>query len=193
MEKKSAKITLNAPLSEGRVRNLKVGGEVLVSGNILLMRDKVHKRALEQYIPELTNAVIYHCGPIVKKNGKKYSVVAAGPTTSARMNSYMPELLKKYEMRAIIGKGGMDARTLLEMEKRGCVYLSAVGGAASLLASSFRKITPLRFLEEFGSPEALWEAEVENFPAIVTMDSKGNSLHSKVLESSKAVLKRLIG
>ena len=184
---------LNAPLSEGKVRSLKVGNEVLLSGKIFLMRDKVHRRALEENLPELYNAVIYHCGPIVKKENGKTVVLAAGPTTSARMNAYMPTLLKKYEMRAIIGKGGMDERTLLEMEKRGCVYFSAVGGAASLLANSFRKIMPLRFLEEFGSPEALWEAEVENFPAIVTMDSKGNSLHSNVLESSKAALKRLIG
>ena len=175
-------ITLSFPVNKEEIKKLKVGDIVSLSGIIYTARDAVHKYFFEkepkEFIKKLANTAIYHCGPIVKKKGKKYSIIAAGPTTSIREEPYMPKIINDYKIRAIIGKGGMGKKTLDACKKHGCVYLSAVGGAAALLAKSVKRVRNVYKLE-FGIPEAIWELEVKDFPAIVTMDSKGRSLHKE--------------
>ena len=158
-------------MSEEDVRKLKVGGRVLISGSLVTARDAVHKLLFEK-MPKLDLNVIYHCGPIVKDN----QIISAGPTTSIREEPYMAELINHYKIRAIIGKGGMGENTLRALEEVGCVYLAATGGCGALLADSIKEIKSVRF-EEFGTPEAMWELMVEDFPAIVAMDSHGKSLY----------------
>jgi fumarate hydratase class I len=137
--------------------------------------------------------VIYHCGPVVVKDeAGNWKVTAAGPTTSIREEPYQWQIIRDFGTRAIIGKGGMGDRTLAACKEHGCVYLHGVGGAAQVLAECVKKVRNVYFLKEFGSPEAIWELEVENFPAVVTIDSHGNSLHKEVLAHSQAELaKRL--
>jgi fumarate hydratase class I len=175
---------LETPLSEDETRKLKVGDRVFLNGIIYTARDQVHKH-LSENMPEefrdvLKGTVIYHCGPIVKDN----KIVSAGPTTSIREEPYEADLIRHYGIRAIIGKGGMGRKTLKALKESGAVYLAATGGAGALLADSIKEIKSSRF-EEFGTPEAMWGLRVEKFPAIVTMDSQGQSIYDDVLESSK--------
>lgn len=189
---------LTPPLLESTVRKLKCGDLVLITGTIFTARDAAHKFLLEKAAPEslpfnLKGAILYHCGPIVRKVGNEYQIVAAGPTTSIREEPYEAEVIKKYEVRALIGKGGMGEKTLQALKEFGAVYLAAVGGAAALLARCVKKVKNVYFLEEFGIPEAFWELQVENFPAIVTMDSNGNSLHEEVRQKSEEKFQELLG
>jgi fumarate hydratase subunit beta len=178
-------IRLTTPLPEEEVLKIKAGDKVLLSGTVFSARDKAHRFLLEENLEKMENAVVYHCGPIIKGN----NVIAAGPTTSARMNPYTPQLIEKYGVRAIIGKGGMDEK-VLEALKGKAVYFSAVGGAAVTCAQSM-KVRGV-FKEEFGMPEAIWEFDVKDFPVIVTMDAHGNSLHKKVLKESEKSLRKLL-
>jgi tartrate/fumarate subfamily iron-sulfur-dependent hydro-lyase beta chain len=167
--------------------NLKVGDKVNLNGTIFTARDKAHLFLLENDFEKIKNGVIYHCGPIIKDK----EVVAAGPTTSSRLNPYTPKLIEKYNIKAIIGKGGMS-NDVLEALRGRAVYFSAVGGAALVYARSM-KVKNVYKLEEFGMPEAIWELEVKDFPVVVAMDSKGNSLYNKVLLKSKKELDLLFG
>jgi len=175
-------------LEEKQVRELKIGDKVELSGIIFTARDKAHLYLLESRFQKLENGIIYHCGPIVKDN----KVVSAGPTTSERLSLYAPDIIKKYRIKAIIGKGGMDNNTLKAMKEHGCVYLAAIGGAGALIASKIKSIKNI-YKKEFGMPEAMYELEVENMPAIVAMDSKRNSIYEKILKHSgkKLSVKRL--
>ena len=166
---------------------LKVGDKVLLDGTIFTARDKAHLFLLKQHFPKLENSIIYHCGPIIKDN----QVISSGPTTSARLSPYTPELIEKYNIKAIIGKGGMN-NEVLEALKGKAVYLSAIGGAGVIYARCMT-LKGVDKLEEFGMPEAIWEFEVKDFPVIVTMDSKGNNLHDKVKHDSKKILDSLLG
>jgi len=166
---------------------LKVGDKVLLNKTIFTARDKAHLFLLKEHFPKIENSIIYHCGPVIKDN----KVIAAGPTTSARLSQYTPELIKKYNIKAIIGKGGMN-NDVLEALKGKAVYFSAVGGAGALYANSM-KLKSVDKLEEFGMPEAIWEFEVKDFPVIVTMDAHGNSLHEEILNKSNKNLKNIIG
>lgn len=159
--------------------DLKVGDKVSLNGTIFTARDKAHLFFLEENFDKIKEGIIYHCGPIVKDN----VVVAAGPTTSTRMNPYTPEVIEKYGIKAIIGKGGMD-KGVLEALKGKAAYFSAVGGAALVYARNM-EVKNVYKLEEFGMPEAIWELEVRDFPVICTMDSKGNSVYEDVLEKSQ--------
>ncbi len=183
-------ITLRTPLKEGDVRKLKAGDRVLVSGTIYTARDQVHKLLSEKMPDEfkdlLEGSIIYHCGPIVK-DGR---IVSAGPTTSIREEPYEAGLIKYYNIRAVIGKGGMGGDTMRALKGVGAVYLAATGGAGALLADSIKQIKSVRF-EEFGVPEAMWELEVEDFPATVGMDSHGGSLYKEVLEDSRRRMREL--
>ena len=161
------------------MRKLKTGDKVELSGVIFTARDKAHLYLLESRFQKLENGIIYHCGPIVKDN----KVVSAGPTTSERLSLYAPDIIKKYRIKAIIGKGGMDNNTLKAMKEHGCVYLAAIGGAGALIASKIKSIKNI-YKKEFGMPEAIYELEVENMPAIVAMDSKGNSIYENILKHS---------
>ena len=142
----------------------------------------------------LQNGVLYHCGPVaIQDEDGQWKVVAAGPTTSIREEPYEADLIAKYGLRGVIGKGGMGPKTLEACQKYGCVYFHAVGGAAQVLAERIRRVRNVYMLEQFGPPEAIWELEVERFPVVVTMDSHGHSLHKTIQEASEAKLKELLG
>jgi fumarate hydratase, class I len=182
---------LRAPLTEAQMRELKVGDVVLVSGEMFTGRDAVHAYLMKNDPPvNLNGAVLYHCGPVVLKDGDKYTIKAAGPTTSIREEPYQGEIIKRYGVRAVVGKGGMGAKTLAAMKEYGAIYLNAIGGAAQYYAKSIDEVLGVNLLE-FGIPEAMWHLRVTDFPAIVTMDAHGNSLHADVEQASAAVLAKL--
>ena len=178
---------ITAPLAEKDVRALKAGDVIYLSGPVITGRDEVHIRALE-YAAEgkdilacLNGAVIYHCGPIMKQseNGD-WNVVAAGPTTSARMNKIEPDFIRRFKIRAIIGKGGMSKETLDAMKEVGCVYLAATGGTAVSLAEGLANVIGVEWLD-LGMPEAVWQFSASRLgPLIVAMDADGNSLYEDV-------------
>ena len=178
-------VRLEAPLDETVVRSLKVGDVVLVSGRMYTGRDAVHAHLTKHEPPvDLRGAVLYHCGPVVKKVGTTWNVTAAGPTTSIREEPYQADIIRRYGVRAVVGKGGMGTRTLQALKEHGAVYLNAVGGAAQFYARCIERTDGVS-LTEFGTPEAMWHLWVRDFPAIVTMDAHGNSLH-KELEAQSA-------
>lgn len=184
--------TLNTPISENEIRSLKVGDIVIVNGTIFTGRDAVHKYLHEGgELDPIKNGIIYHCGPVILKEKGEYKTMAAGPTTSIREEPYQGDVIKKFGVKAVIGKGGMGAKTLDACQKYGAVYLHAIGGAAQIYAQCVKKI-PNVYLEQFGSPEAVWEMQVEGFPAVVTMDSHGNSLHKDIQELSQNKLKQML-
>ncbi|NTW83922.1 MAG: fumarate hydratase [Chlorobiaceae bacterium] len=181
-------VVLQAPVTEEQIRSLKVGDMVLVNGPIHTGRDAFHHYMMHHDLPEgidTEGGILFHCGPVVMKNDDgSYRVTAAGPTTSIREEPYQADVIRKLGLRAVIGKGGMGPKTLQGLKDHGAVYLNAIGGAAQYYARCIEKVTGVDFLEEMGVPEAMWHLEVRSFPAIVTMDSHGNSLHSKVEEAS---------
>jgi fumarate hydratase class I len=183
--------------TEEKIRALKVGDEVLISGIVHTGRDAVHKYLHDGgKLPpgvSLRDGILYHCGPVVmKQDDGSWKATAAGPTTSIREEPYQAQIIRDFGIRGIIGKGGMGDRTLAACKEFGCVYLHAVGGAAQVLADCIKKVRNVFFYEKFGAPEAIWEFEVEDFPAVVTIDAHGNSLHREILEKSRVELaKRL--
>lgn len=185
-------VRLSTPLSEDDVRNLKAGDVVMLSGTVFTGRDAVHKYLFKGGdVPVLRDGVIYHCGPVVLEDGGKYKVVAAGPTTSIREEPYQAEVIKRYGIKAVIGKGGMGPKTLDACKQFGCVYLHAIGGAAQIYAQCVEDVPRVFLKEQFGSPEAVWEMRVKNFPAVVTMDARGRSLHQEVSDDSKKRLQEV--
>lgn len=191
---------LNFPISKELVGSLKLGEIVYLEGEFYTARDEAHHRALEyieqgKKLPvELRNGAVFHCGPIVRKTGDRWEALAAGPTTSARMNSMEPKFIEKTCISAVIGKGGMNKDTLNAMQKHGCVYLAITGGAAILAAKGI-KIKGVEWLD-LGTPEALWILDGKNFgPLIVAMDSHGGSLYAnldkEVAKNAETIRKRL--
>ena len=173
-------VVLSAPLSEDAVRKLRVGDVVLVSGEVFTGRDAVHAYLMKNPPPvDMRGSILYHCGPVMLKQGEAWAVKAAGPTTSSREEPYQATVIEKYGVRAVIGKGGMGAKTLAALKKSGAVYLNAIGGAAQYYARTVEKVLGVHLLD-FGIPEAMWHLKVNNFAAIVTMDAHGNSLHADV-------------
>jgi len=184
-------VALRAPLTAEDVRALKVGDVVLLSGPMFTGRDAVHSHLMKHDPPvDLHGSVLYHCGPVVAKDGDGWRVTAAGPTTSIREEPYQAEIIKRYGVRAVIGKGGMGARTLDALKEHGAVYLNAIGGAAQFYARTIKAVSGVSLLD-FGTPEAMWHLTVENFPAIVTMDAHGNSLHKDIEQESGSHLAAL--
>ncbi len=190
-------VVLNSPISKKTVETLKAGDTVHLNGIIVTARDIAHKYLIEnrpkEYKKLLKNGVIYHCGPVVDRVGKKWIIAAAGPTTSMRQEPYTPEIIREYGISGIIGKGGMGERTLNAFKKYKAVYFYAIGGLAQVLAECVIDVKDVFMLKEFGSPEAMWVLDVRDFPVTVTMDSYGNSLHKIMYEKSKAVLNKLVG
>jgi fumarate hydratase class I len=182
-------IRLQAPITDEQARALKVGDVVLISGRMNTGRDQVHHHLMHHEPPvDLRGSVLYHCGPVVVKEGDGgWRVTAAGPTTSIREEPYQAEILKRYGVRIVMGKGGMGPKTLAGLQESGAVYLNAVGGAAQFYARRIDRVTGVSLLQ-FGTPEAMWHLEVTDFPAIVTMDAHGNSLHKDVEAESAAHL-----
>jgi fumarate hydratase class I len=201
---------LTIPISAEAIRELKMGDPVMLSGVILTGRDSVHKWMVETFIkktrqpmdddlevyeaikPLLDGGIIYHCGPVVSGlDTGDYTFVAAGPTTSIREEPYQGLVMEHFNMRGVIGKGGMGAKTLAACHDVPGVYFSAIGGAATLIAQSVQKVLTV-YKMDFGVPEAIWVLEVKDFPVVVTMDSHGNSLHAEVEQHSSALLADLL-
>lgn len=181
-------VVLRAPLTEEAVRALKVGDVVLISGDVYTGRDNVHAYLMKNDPPvSLQGAVLYHCGPVMLKEGDNWVVKAAGPTTSSREEPYQADVIRKFGVRAVVGKGGMGAKTLAALKEYGAVYLNGIGGAAQYYARTMKKVKGV-YLMEFGIPEAMWHLEVESFAAIVTMDAHGNSLHAEIEKETGAQL-----
>ncbi|HST19593.1 MAG TPA: FumA C-terminus/TtdB family hydratase beta subunit [Blastocatellia bacterium] len=182
---------LKAPISEEQIRALNVGDVVMISGEMYTGRDAVHSYLMKHEPPaDLQGSVLYHCGPVVMKNNGDYKITAAGPTTSIREEPYQGDIIKRYGVRAVMGKGGMGKRTLDAMKEAGAVYLNAIGGAAQYYARCIEQVLDVNLME-FGIPEAMWHLRVKDFPAIVTMDAHGNSLHADVEKASAMMLQKL--
>ena len=184
-------VTLTPPLTEAQMRALKVGDVVLISGEMFTGRDSVHAYLTKNPPPvDLNGAVLYHCGPVMLKDGERWTVKAAGPTTSIREEPYQADVIKRYGVRAVIGKGGMGPKTLAALEEFGAVYLNGIGGAAQFYARTVEEVLGVNLLE-FGIPEAMWHLRVKGFAAIVTMDAHGGSLHADVERSTGEALATL--
>lgn len=185
-------IALRAPIDEATIRSLKVGDVVLISGRAYTGRDAVHHHLASHAPPvDLTGGVIYHCGPVVAKQPDGgWKVTAAGPTTSIREEPYQADIIGKFGVRAVIGKGGMGGKTLAGLKQHGAVYLNAIGGAAQFYARCIDRVEGVSLLE-FGTPEAMWHLELRDFPAIVTMDAHGHSLHKDLEQESGENLAKL--
>lgn len=202
---------LQIPISDEAIRSLKMGDTVALTGIMLTGRDAVHKWMIETFVkktrqpqgddlevyaaikPMLDGGIIYHCGPVVSGlDTGDYKFVAAGPTTSIREEPYQGDAMRHFNIKGVIGKGGMGAKTLAACQEVPGVYFHAVGGAATLIAESVKRVAGVHKME-FGVPEAIWVIEVEKFPVVVTMDSHGNSIHEDVEKKSKVVLDSLLG
>jgi fumarate hydratase, class I len=181
----SHQVVLTTPITAAQIRNLKVGDVVTIHGLIHTGRDALHKYLIDHTSPvNLNGGVLYHCGPVMLKDQTgNWQVKAAGPTTSIREEPYQADIIKKFGIRAVIGKGGMGPRTLQALQEHGAVYLNAIGGAAQYYADCITQVAGVDLLQ-FGIPEAMWHLHVTNFAAIVTMDSHGNSLHADVNKTS---------
>ena len=185
-------VRLTTPLSEENVRSLKAGDIVLLSGVVNTARDAVHKYLFDgNDLESLHKSVIYHCGPVVIEDENGYRVVAAGPTTSIREEPYQADIIRRFGIRAVIGKGGMGDKTRRACQENGCVYLHGIGGAAQVYAQCIEKVLDVS-LQEFGSPEAVWQLQVKDFPAVVTIDAHGRSLHQEVSEASQLLLQAVL-
>lgn len=186
-------------MTEETVVSLKAGDMVLINGRIVTGRDKLHKflfheRPLKEEIPfDLEGTILYHCGPIVKKTATGYVFVAGGPTTSMRVEMYESRIISEYGIRGVMGKGGMGKETLDALKDNGCVYLNTIGGAAVYLADKVKGVLGVWKLEEFGMSEAMWILDVIDFPAIVTMDAHGKSLHEEINRASFREFEKLVG
>jgi fumarate hydratase class I len=178
-------VVLQAPITEEQIRELKVGDVVRINGMMYTGRDAIHKHLTDHDAPiDLNGQIIYHCGPVMLKDeDEKWHVTAAGPTTSIREEPYQGDIMKKFGIRAVIGKGGMGPKTLAALQEHGGVYLNAIGGAAQYYADCIKSVEGVDLMQ-FGIPEAMWHLKVEGFTAVVTMDSHGNSLHADVDKSS---------
>lgn len=187
---------LKLPVSEEAIRELKVGDFVELTGRMITGRDAAHKWLMQEFrdevAPYMKGTVIYHCGPVVnQKDDGEWEFVAAGPTTSIREEPYQADVIKRYGLRGVIGKGGMGQFTLKGLAASGAAYLHAIGGAAQILAEAIPKVEKVFMLDEFGVPEALWVIQVNRFPVVVSMDSHGGSLHDTVEADSKSKMERI--
>jgi fumarate hydratase subunit beta len=183
------------PFTEEKIRALKVGEEVLITGTVFTGRDAVHKFLHEGGVlpPEvkLRDGIIYHCGPVMmKQDDGSWKCTAAGPTTSIREEPYQWQVIRDHGIRGVIGKGGMGDLTLAACKEYGCVYLHAIGGAAQVLAECVKKVRNVYMMKEFGAPEAIWELEIVDFPVVVTIDAHGNSLHKEIFAASREALSK---
>ena len=193
---------LRTPISEEEVRKLKVGDVLYVSGTMVTARDAAHRRALElaekgEELPvDLEGCVLYHCGPIARRVDDEWEIVAAGPTTSTRMEMFEADFIRAFKVRVIVGKGGMGPRTTEACRELGAVYAAFTGGAGALAAKAIKRVVGVEWLD-LGMPEALWIFEVEDFgPLTVAIDAHGNNLYERVreaVEAKRADIYRMLG
>jgi len=204
------KIELTTPISDNDIKKLSVGDTVLLSGLMITGRDAAHKWIEDNFIhptkkpsiedqkifdeikPILDGGLIYHCGPVVAGlETKDYRFVAAGPTTSIREEPYQADVMRLFNLKGVIGKGGMASKTLKACQEVPAVYFHAIGGAAAFIAERITEVIGVHKLD-FGVPEAMWVIRADKLPVVVTMDSHGNSLHDTVRENSKKIFEQLI-
>ena len=204
-------VSLSIPISDETIRELRVGDSVLLNGVMVTGRDAVHKWLYESFIRKtvrpsrddeiiheklkalLNGGLIYHCGPIVAGlDTQEYRFISAGPTTSLREEPYQAEIMRHFNLKGVIGKGGMGEETLKACAQIPAVYFHAVGGAAALIARAVEDVLDVHKLE-FGTPEAMWVIQVKDFPVVVTMDAYGRSLHTQIRDNSRKILNDLIG
>ncbi len=189
---------LTTPLSPEDVLSLRRGDAVEITGTMVTGRDALHKLWVKKWPMyddlNLRGSILYHCGPVVRKEEDgSYSILAAGPTTSIREEPYEADVIAHYGFAGVIGKGGMGKKTLAALKQHRAVYLHAIGGLAQVLARKIVRVLGVKHLEEVGVPEAMWILEVRDFPCLVTMDAHGDSLHEELARTSKAVLDDLLG
>lgn len=171
-------MNLETPLSKEDILKLRTGDMVYISGEIVTARDKAHQKALKdgEFPIDIENGALFHAGPLAKKEGDGWKIVAIGPTTSSRMNSLEADFIKKFRISAIIGKGGMSS-SVIEAMKGNCIYLSMTGGCAALAAKAVKRVKEVHW-PELGIPEAVWVLEVKNLgPLTVAIDAEGNSIY----------------
>ena len=184
---------ITTPVDEKIVRSLKLGEKVLLSGQVFTARDRLHKYVFEggRLPVSLKDGAVFHCGPVIVRQDGVWQVKAAGPTTSIREEPYMARFIAITGIRLIIGKGGMGPSTRAALTKHGCAYLSVTGGAAQVLAARVVKVRDGFFVDSFGMTEALWDLEVRDLPAVVTIDAAGQSLHARIEDESTRACTRL--
>ena len=189
---------LNLPVGEDDILKIKAGDTIYITGLVVTARDEAHKKAIELYdegkeLPiDFSKVAIFHCGPIVKKEGDEWKIVAAGPTTSSRMEIFEYDFIKRFNTRIIIGKGGMGEKTAKACKEFKAIYAAFTGGAAVLAANAIKKVKDVFWLEELGMPEALWVLEVEDFgPLTVTIDAYGRNMNEEVKEKAKEIAKKI--
>ncbi len=190
---------LKTPVPEAEIRKLRMGDQVYVTGTVITARDEAHLKALElrekgeEPPVEFDGVGIFHCGPIMRKENGEWTVVAAGPTTSARMEIFQDDFIETFRPAIIIGKGGMGDRTSKACQKHGCVYGAFTGGAALLAARGIKNVRDVFWLDELGMPECLWVYDVEDFgPMIVTIDTHGNNMTKNVKEQVTARMDKIL-
>jgi len=180
---------LKTPISEADVRKLRTGDTIYLTGRMITARDEAHHKALDFFkkgdpLPiDLDGMIIYHCGPIMRKIQDKWEVVAAGPTTSTRLDMFEDEFIKAFKVRVIVGKGGMGERTARACEQVGAVYGAFTGGAALIAKQTIVEVENVFWFDELGMPECLWVYRVERFgPVAVAIDSHGANLFDNMYE-----------
>ena len=192
---------LITPISEEEIRKIRINDTIYLSGTIVTARDEAHKRALDLHkqgkkLPvKLEGLAIFHSGPLMKKEGDLWHVVAAGPTTSSRMDVFEDQFIKNFKVRIVIGKGGMGKKIVKAMRMHGAVYGAFTGGAAVLAAQAIKQVKGVEWLD-LGMPEAMWIFKVEDFgPITVAIDTHGNNLFESVQmvaeENKKRIYKKL--
>jgi len=189
-----AVLSIEAPFTAAKVKDLAAGDRVLVSGLVRTARDAVHRHLSGggKCPVDLKDGAIYHCGPIMQKREASWIARAAGPTTSSRQDPYTPELIRRHRVRVIMGKGGMGEETRRCCAEQGCVYLQVAGGAAAYIAHCVTEVSGVHFLREFGPSEAMWELVVKDLPAVVAIDTRGRCLHRRVRGASRRALRALL-
>ncbi len=176
---------IELPVTAERIRELHAGDEVRVSGRLLTARDAAHQYLVRTDDPQVRavaeGSMIYHCGPVVTldPDTRTWRFVAAGPTPSMRLEPWQADVIARYGLRGVIGRGGMGPRTLAALREHGAVYLHAAGGLAVTLARCVVAVEGVHRLDELGITEAIWTVVVKDFPALVTMDAHGESLHAE--------------
>ena len=187
-----AELRLNVPQDNSRVVDIRAGDVLYVTGDIAIARDQAHKKLLETFLPEIVGLPIFHCGPISKKIGDEWKILAGGPTTSTRMDALTPPILEKYQTKIVIGKGGLGEKGKKGLETFGAVYSEFTGGASALAVSKIVRVKK-RLLEQLGPTELVWIWEVRDFgPLLVTQDHQGNDLKKAVTTQATQKLENLV-
>ena len=192
---------IKTPVSDDLIKEIEIGDFITISGEIIIARDEAHKRALEyvknnKELPfKFDNAILYHAGPIAKKENENWKIIAVGPTTSTRMEMFEPEFIRNFNIKIILGKGGMTGQTITAFKKYNVLYGAITGGTSLIWANKITKVEAVEWID-LGIPEALWKIKVKEFgPILVAIDSNGNSIFDKVREkvliNKKEVLKFL--